>query len=594
MDGVQRIREVLCGDNIYLDKLNDDTGIFEHVDAFVNLSRDNEKVDEICLRLVVDDPDAHRYAKWDKVAEGIGNLQALRTISIVAYYSFDDDEEEDPLAPDWKILACILRRLRLGIQLCMQDEASLLWDTDALPAFAGAIHGQAMISTFSTGNAFTFDCLDILCSALLTLPALENVHFEQPEHDDGDGEGPEEEQSLESMVKLIQSPTLQQVNFECIDFTNTLCQAVAKALKEGSEITDLHFLGCSFPEGGGAVIARALKTNTTLESLVSDEGTDEVFCEVLAAALLSNSTLQYLDCSAPDSAGSCSWLSPLFLALQSNNGLKEFTIRGIHLIDEKMSTAMKLGLRKNSTLETLKLLNIEWIDNDICLWRKALSFLRNNRALKTLAVSFQETMKESHATAIRMEVAAALHENKSLENLSMHYTYTTRTGSKDYLMFVAAMQPYKTLMSQPNTTLKSLRLHTVPFDMDHDETKDLIPILKKNYGLEEFPGLRLGVGDIRSIFDLNRAGRRYLIEDGSSISKGIDVLSRVSNDINSVFLHLLENPRLCDRSAIEMSSSSIGNMDNAGSTSPGNRHSGDKREPQAPSHPGKETRRRLE
>jgi hypothetical protein len=84
------------------------------------------------------------------------------------------------------------------------------------------------------------------------------------------------------------------------------------------------------------------------------------------------------------------------------------------------------------------------------------------------------------------------------------------------------------------------------------------------------------------------------MQDGSSISKGVDVLSRVNDDINSVFLHLLENPRLCDRSAIEMSSSSIGNMDNVGSTSPGNRHSGEKREQQAASQLAKETRRRLE
>jgi hypothetical protein len=50
------------------------------------------------------------------------------------------------------------------------------------------------------------------------------------------------------------------------------------------------------------------------------------------------------------------------------------------------------------------------------------------------------------------------------------------------------------------------------------------------------------------------------------------VLIGVSNDINSVFFHLLENPRLCDRSAVEMSGSRIG--DNAGSSSPVN-HSGD-------------------
>jgi hypothetical protein len=98
-------------------------------------------------------------------------------------------------------------------------------------------------------------------------------------------------------------------------------------------------------------------------------------------------------------------------------------------------------------------------------------------------------------------------------------------------------------------------------------------VLKKNYWLEAIPRLRQdGAGDIRSILQLNAAGRRYLVQDGSSISKGVDVLSNVSNDINSLFLHLLENPRLCDRSAVETSDSR--SSDNAGSSSPAN-HSGD-------------------
>jgi hypothetical protein len=50
---------------------------------------------------------------------------------------------------------------------------------------------------------------------------------------------------------------------------------------------------------------------------------------------------------------------------------------------------------------------------------------------------------------------------------------------------------------------------------------------------------------------LNNAGRRYLIEDGASISKGVDVLSAVNDEIDCVFLHLLENPGLCDRRAAE-------------------------------------------
>jgi hypothetical protein len=580
MNDLSRIREELSGDTMYVDGVEDESGIFDQVDAFVNLTRDNKSVQKITLWIPVTDPytdsdGTDRYAIWEKVAEGIGNLQALRKISITDICFADD--EEGPLAPDWEILACILRRLRRGIHLCMQDETINIWDTEALPAFARAIHGQAMITRFSTGAGFPFHCLDILCSALLTLPALENIKLGQ--YDD---EGPEEGQSFESMVKLLQSPILQLVKFESVAFTNTFSQAVAKALKERSEITDLRFLFCSFPEGGGAVIASVLKTSTTLKSLDFQSSADEDFCEVLAEALLSNSTLQNLSF---DGSGSYSRLSPLFLALQVNEGLTKLSIDGIKLIDKELSTAMRLGLGNNATLESLQLSGIKSGHNDTCLWRETLSFLRTNTTLKVLVMDFEENVTKAHATAIRMEVLAILRENKSLETLAIP---SDDAEFEDYVVFVAAVQP--------NTTLKRLCLHDGVFDVDDDKLKDLVPVLTKNYGLEEFPGLRIGAGDIHSIFDLNRAGRRYLVQDRSSISKGVDVLSLVSSDINSIFLHLLENPRLCDRSAVEMpSTGNIGNMENAArTTSPGNRHSGGKREQQAPPNTVKEARRRLE
>jgi hypothetical protein len=69
---------------------------------------------------------------------------------------------------------------------------------------------------------------------------------------------------------------------------------------------------------------------------------------------------------------------------------------------------------------------------------------------------------------------------------------------------------------------------------------------------------------------LNAAGRQYLIKDGSSVSKGVDVLSAVSDKIDCVFLHLLENPSLCDRRAAEISATGRqlpdSNLDESSST----------------------------
>jgi hypothetical protein len=46
----------------------------------------------------------------------------------------------------------------------------------------------------------------------------------------------------------------------------------------------------------------------------------------------------------------------------------------------------------------------------------------------------------------------------------------------------------------------------------------------------------------------NKSGRRNLVQDGSSISKGVEVLSSLSYKRWNLLstLDLLENPRLCD------------------------------------------------
>jgi hypothetical protein len=98
------------------------------------------------------------------------------------------------------------------------------------------------------------------------------------------------------------------------------------------------------------------------------------------------------------------------------------------------------------------------------------------------------------------------------------------------------------------------------------------------------------VGDVGATLRLKGAGRRYLVQDGSSISKGVDVLSRVNDDINCVFFHLSENPILCDRSAVEMVIDA--GESNGSSTNP-NTSSGEGKREQPSAHKGKESRRRL-
>jgi hypothetical protein len=237
-------------------------------------------------------------------------------------------------------------------------------------------------------------------------------------------------------------------------------------------------------------------------------------------------------------------LSPIFLALGKNRGLKTLTVNWFGLTDESLCTAIQNGLGTNATLEHLKLHDVCLRDDNFDLSCKALSFLLTNKALKSLEVDVR-CATESCLSAFRIDIAAMLQENTSLESLSILCS-CFQLKAEEYIALVTSLQQ--------NTTLKILQLNDHEgFYLTHDENKHVAALLKKNFALERLPAINLEyhLGDVGAILRLNTAGRRYLVQEGSSISKDVEVLSRVNNDINCVLLHLLENPRLCDRRAVE-------------------------------------------
>jgi hypothetical protein len=237
----------------------------------------------------------------------------------------------------------------------------------------------------------------------------------------------------------------------------------------------------------------------------------------------------------------------------------------------------------NESLESLEFNNACLRDDNSTLWCRALSFLRTNKALKSLQVNVQRGVAEPCLSTFRIDIAAMLQENTSLESLSI---LCSKTKAEEYIALVTALQQ--------NTTLKILQLTPINeyggFHLTHDEDKQIAAVLKNNYALERLSDIYLEnqAGDVGTILRLNEAGRRYLVQDGSSISKGVEVLSRVNNDTNCVFLHLLENPRLCDRSAVEVASDRTEGT--RGSANPAN-HNGKREQGQALEE-GKESRRR--
>jgi hypothetical protein len=302
-------------------------------------------------------------------------------------------------------------------------------------------------------------------------------------------------ENQEGLTALLRRPSLRSAEFKRFVFTGALCQAMANALEEGSTITDFRLNGCYLPEGGITMIAKALRRNATVTTATFNLEFDKEFLGALAALLLSNSTIHNLTLELPNQ--SSTWLS----------------------------------------------------SNFVPLWRKALSFLRTSTTVTSLSINIAWVAPESFVSTFLVDIAAVLEENSSLEHLTMN---AKSVNVEDYLALVSSLQ-------EGNTTLETLHLVSyrdasgIILEMTDDEVTQLTSSIKMNYGLEALPDIDPDdrTKYLDAILRLNRAGRRYLAKDGSSISKGVEVLSAVSDDLNCVFLHLSENPRLCDRSAIE-------------------------------------------
>jgi hypothetical protein len=329
----------------------------------------------------------------------------------------------------------------------------------------------------------SFENTATLCSALTTLPNLESAVLWHPQL--GRGEVPNF-QFPESMTEFLRAPSLRIVEFLDFCFTSSLCQATAIALRQGSSITSLDLHQCSFPEGGIEQIASALKENATLTTF-----------EI-----------------SPSPATS---------------------------IHQAFYDAVATSLLTNSTLQEL---SIEYLGRaaptSVCVSSLLLALGMNKMLRKMCLSGFNFIIAESLIPALH----EGLGKNSTLEILELIQSGSHVTQPSFYIAAVEALQL--------NKTLKTLRLlRYASRNLTDDEAKHLTSVVKKNYGLEslaDLDSLDDRTGDLRSILRLNRAGRGYLVDgQGSIVSRGVNVLIAVSDDLNCVFLHLLENPSLCYR-----------------------------------------------
>ena len=130
--------------------------------------------------------------------------------------------------------------------------------------------------------------------------------------------------------------------------------------------------------------------------------------------------------------------------------------------------------------------------------------------------------------------------NKSIETFSVHYNFKD-TSSENFRFDIDLI---KNVTSQNG----SIRFLTIRDTMNHRilDEKDVLELysaVRESFTLECID--IYGRQPFSDITRLNRAGRRYLLEDAASRLKCISVLAKVKNDLNCLYFHLRENPIVC-------------------------------------------------
>jgi hypothetical protein len=333
--------------------------MYNHIDSFVSQSRGNESVEKVVIYPYAFDGQDDEV--WDKVGQA--------SISTHNYREGDKDEDgEDSPSPAWDILAHILSHMRQKIEVTLDNVyGEDLWDAEESRSFAAAIHGHPTITYFEDSSGiFPYETSDALFSALATLPALESITLSNRAYNRAlNMQGHESDlANPESLGALLRVPSLRSVCFSHFCLTRALCEATANALMEGTAVAKLEFSDC----------------------YCSDENVD--------------------------------W-SPIFLAVRKNAGLKTLKVDVDGSVAESLCTAMTDGLGLNETLESLELNCVDLTDDNAALWCSAFSFLRTNKALKSLKVHVQRCVTDSCISAFRIDIVAMLEENVSLEILSI-------------------------------------------------------------------------------------------------------------------------------------------------------------------------------
>ena len=188
---------------------------------------------------------------------------------------------------------------------------------------------------------------------------------------------------------------------------------------------------------------------------------------------------------------------------------------------------------------TLKVLNLWFNDFRYRNWHLCLSSLPHSK-LEELVVTGSGFIEEmSLEREDLMKVVDYACQNKTLKTLYLDWVESNRD----------------ILDCLPKFYQSGSQIESVGFGRGQDpyltekEYEELLNIARQNYNISQYQDLFLlneKLPELDAICELNKSGRRYVLDQPNDREKGVDVLAGVSDNLDAIYFHLLENPNLCN------------------------------------------------
>lgn len=357
--------------------------------------------------------------------------------------------------------------------------------------------------------------------------------------------GPARTLSSEDLRSLFSdSNNLKEIVLAWHELNSEDNHAIADGLMDPT-LRVLRLEDCELQSEGSELICQRLATNTTVTGLELPCPDDARFYRALAEAVRTNNVLVRLAILKwGESDVHTTGLREVIVGLQSNTTLESFEL-GYHDWDDDASSAMHDYLRMTATLRRFASGNLYGEQ-----WRRISSALETNSSLIILHIGCFYLTPEEVGDGMR-----ALKNNSSLEDLVVDCQEEKGPG-----IIVAVINNLSGC-----TGLKTLYIarggHNTEPTLSIEQGRSVIRSLRTNYTLSNCPftiaasdgedsnnensDSRLVKRECMALLKLNGLGRSYLLETTPKKETGVELLQKVSDDLDCIYLHLRENPGLC-------------------------------------------------